>query len=551
MKDKKDRDGQVEEILRSLTLEQKIGQMICVGLTTTYVDDEFKQLLGQYPFGAVGLFTRNLNNAEQVRTLTEDIQNTVAPACNGLRALIAIDQEGGVVSQFPSGITQTPGNFAIAATGSEKYAFECSRITGLEMCEMGVNMNWAPVLDLNTNPLNEVIDVRSFGDNIELVSRLGAAAIRGLHTGGVGATAKHFPGHGGATVTRDPETGLYINANDEANLFANELIPFERAVGENVDAIMFGLIAVPALEKGKIIPASVSRTMVSSILRKRFGYNGVIMVDDLDHPSLISKYTLKKVAQMTVSAGTDIMIICHSRAHQIIVFNSLLNAVKKGKIKPERVDESVRRIIGMKLDIAEYRENREAISEMEKSRLIRQACRDSIMVLRDPKKLIPVGGEKYESVLVFLPELVSLTSADRSEAIRCHLGEMLSMEFRNVRVVNVPLAATQRQTEEYAALCESFGLIVAATENVYNFPGYLKMLREVSRRKPVIIVSLRHPYEVNCLPEEATVLLAFSQIDSSMEAAVNVITGRSLPQGTLPVRRLEPPHGPGAAQSVR
>lgn len=521
-----------EKILSKLSLEQKIGQMICIGLNTTTIDPEFRELIAKYPFGSVGLFNRNIVSPQQVKLLTEEIQSLISPVCNGLNAMIALDQEGGVVSQFTSGITHTPGNMAIGATSSIEYSYNTNHIIGLEICDMGITMNWAPVVDLNSNPQNEIIDVRSYGDNVETVSILGASAVHGLHCGGVGATAKHFPGHGNVFRL---DTNLLVNNNTKEHVLTNDLAPFKHLARSTVDAIMVAPIAIPSFENDRMIPATLSKTMITSILREEFAFDGVVMIDDLDHEAIISEHTLKKAVQKALAVGADMFILCHSMHNQTLAFNSLLNAAKKGTIKLERINQSVKRIIKMKLKAMQYKNDRISLDFMHKNSQIEKLCKDSIVLYSDSKKLIPIDTSKFYNVLVILPKLVSLAYADSSETLYCSLGEQLISEFDRVKVLTLPMSISAEQAESVIDAAANYDLVIIASENSNNFPAYLELIKELNHKKPLIIVSLRHPYEVSSLPQDATILVAFSHIDSSMEAIKNVITGRYSPKGLMPL----------------
>lgn len=523
----------IDEIIKELSIEQKIGQMIFAGLNTTYVDDEFLNLIKEYPFGSVGLFDRNIDSIEQVKTLTSQIRDAIMPVCNGIIPLIATDQEGGVASQFPSDASQIPGNIAIGATRSEELAYDTGHITGLELSKMGININWSPVLDVNTNPLNNVINVRSFGDDMEVVTNLGAAMAKGLRAGGVGATGKHFPGHGDTEI--DSHLGMPINTKGRQYLFENAIPPFKKIIDEGIDAIMVSHIAYPELENGKIIPATLSYEITTNILRNKLNFNGVIMTDDLQMHAITNEYTIKKAAYMSVAAGADMIIIGNSKPHQITVFNSLLNAVHKNKLSVSRIDESVRRILGLKLAVQQYAKTRVNLDIFETSQKIENICSKSIVLVRDPLNLIPVNKSIYQKVLVITPKLVSLSPTDISETLNCNLGEYLSAEFNKVKVLKVSLSLSDIQLAGIINESSNFDLVIIGTENANEFPNYLKLINKLSLLKPLITVSLRYPYEIRFFPENATVVAAFSVIDKSMEAVKNVIVGKAEPTGKLPI----------------
>jgi len=443
-----------------------------------------------------------------------------------------VDEEGGVVTQFSPGFTQMPGNLAIGAARSEAGAFDCGNIVGYELSELGITMNWAPVVDLN-NPLNRVIDVRSFGDEAETVSRLGIAMAKGLNAGGVGATAKHFPGLGN-TVLRSDNMYIYVNSNDREFMMEHDLVPFRELSRSGIDAIMTGPIAAPAFENGQIVPAAVSRHLLTDVLRRQFQYDGVIFAEDLECG--LGAYTIKKAAQLSVTAGADMIILCHSKTKPLLAYNGLLNAVRKGKIKEERINESVRRILRLKLNIENYRKNRKPLSPIEINRKLERLSSDTVMVLSDPKRLIPLDKSVYKKILVVLPKLASLSNADVSETIRCTLGEHLSSEFGSVKIMSVALNPSPAETDAVLQAAHAVDLVVVATENSNEFPEYLRLLHQIAECRPTVVVSLRNPYETLYFPENATVVLAYSPIGTSMEIVKDVLSGHQEARGSLPIR---------------
>ena len=239
-----------------------------VGFPSIFYDDHIEQLVREYKIGNVILFSRNVKDAKQTRDLCVDIQRNVLEH-TGIPAFIAIDQEGGMVTRIYKDATYLPGNMAVGATHDPTNARKVAEIAGKELRALGINMNFAPVLDVNNNPLNPVIGVRSYGEDPGKVADFGVSYIKGLQGGGVIATAKHFPGHGDTAV--DSHLDLPLVAHGRERLYKVELYPFKKAVENGVDAVMTAHILFPALE-GNRLPATLSYNILTNVLRKEFNF---------------------------------------------------------------------------------------------------------------------------------------------------------------------------------------------------------------------------------------------------------------------------------------
>lgn len=334
----------IERLLGGMELRDKLGQMLLGGFDGTKMTTEAMKLIAAYRTGGIIYFSRNVSSPEQLAALTRELQE--AASANGVPPLwISIDQEGGMVARITEGVTLMPGQMAIAAAGSAEEAYRAAYVSGSELRRIGINLNYAPVLDVNNNPLNPVIGVRSFGESPEAVAEFGAAAVRGYQDAGVAATAKHFPGHGDTDV--DSHLDLPTVPHDRTRMDKVELVPFKRAFAEGVDAVMSAHIYFPALEKEKL-PVTLSPSVLTGLLREELGFEGIITTDCMEMNAIAEHYGVAEASVLAVLAGADQILVSHRSDRQGAALAALEAAVHEGRIAEARIDDSVRRLLRMK-----------------------------------------------------------------------------------------------------------------------------------------------------------------------------------------------------------
>ncbi|WP_052092271.1 beta-N-acetylhexosaminidase [Paenibacillus sp. FSL H7-0357] len=336
----------LDMVVAEMSLSDKIGQMLMCGFEGTAVpDDGIRELVAKGGIGGVIYFARNVETPEQVARMTAELQRAAAEG--GKAPLwISIDQEGGMVARITEGVALMPGGMAIAAAGSVEDAYRAALISGRELSAMGINLNYAPVLDVNNNARNPVIGVRSFGESPEKVADYGAATIRGFQDAGVAATAKHFPGHGDTDV--DSHLDLPTVRHDRARMDSVELVPFRRAIAEGVDAMMSAHIYFPALEQEKL-PVTLSKAVLTGLLREELGFGGIIMTDCMEMNAIAEHYGTVEASVLAIEAGADIVLISHRADRQLAAIEAILHAVAEGRISETRIDDSVRRLLALKV----------------------------------------------------------------------------------------------------------------------------------------------------------------------------------------------------------
>ncbi len=323
-----------------MTLREKIGQLFMVGFVGTSVTPDLASFIKEYKPGGVILFSRNLECVEQIVDLTNDLQ-----ACSRhFPLLISIDQEGGRVSRLPKGFTIFPPCDLIGRSNSTELAYAAAATIAKELKAVGVNMNMAPVLDVNSNPDNPVIGDRAFGTTSDVVCELGLATAAGLQDNKVVACGKHFPGHGDTSV--DSHKELPVVEASRARLEAVEFPSFRRAAAQNIASMMTAHVLYRALDPE--LPATLSPAIITKLLRQELHYDGVVLTDDLEMLAIIDHYGIEDAAIRAVLAGCDVLLICKDRDREAAAFKAVEQAIEAGTISPERLDQSVARTARLK-----------------------------------------------------------------------------------------------------------------------------------------------------------------------------------------------------------
>ncbi|WP_340032832.1 beta-N-acetylhexosaminidase [Paenibacillus sp. FSL K6-1122] len=332
----------VQEQLSSLTLEEKIGQMILAGVQGTTLDDQAKQMITDQKVGGIIFYANNVSTLEGTAKFVKSIKE--ANQSNPVPIFMSVDQEGGKVSRMPETVESIPSSRKVGETKDSALAETMGELLARQVQLAGFNVDFAPVLDVNSNPKNPVIGDRSFGSSAELVSRMGIAEMKGLRNEGIIPVVKHFPGHGDTSV--DSHLDLPVVNKTEKQLAELEWIPFQAAVKEQVEAVMVAHILFPKLDPDH--PASLSDVIIGEHLRGKFNYDGVVITDDLSMGAIAKNYKLDQATLATVKAGSDILLVAHSYESAKTIFDTLISAVKSGKITESRIDESVYRILALK-----------------------------------------------------------------------------------------------------------------------------------------------------------------------------------------------------------
>lgn len=343
------------ELVSQLTLEQKVGQMMMIGVVGPSLDSLSRNAIRDYHFGNMALLGRNLESIDAARTLTVELQEIASEANNGIGMLIAADLEGGTVWRVPPGVPSFPSAAVLGAIGSPEIAEEAGGAVGNLALALGMNTDLAPVLDVNDNPENPVIGPRSYGDDPDSVGVIGEAFIRGLQCSGVVPVGKHFPGHG--SVSGDPHELLPVVSDSIEEIRAVELEPFRRAFASGLPAVMTAHVYYPALSGPVPMPATLSPEVITGILREDLRFGGVVLSDDFGMGAITEHFGIVDAAIRAVNAGVDIIVIAgpwnatqeELLDRQIAIHDGILRAVEDGRVSRTAVDAAVVRILSLKL----------------------------------------------------------------------------------------------------------------------------------------------------------------------------------------------------------
>ncbi|MFC5401295.1 beta-N-acetylhexosaminidase [Cohnella soli] len=517
--------------MNHLSLREKIGQLIVVGFAAPHMTDDAKRLIAEYKIGNVILFSHNVENKRQLRALCEELQQTISEH-TGYPALISIDQEGGRVTRLPDEATNVPGAMAIASTGKPDNAYEAGRITARELRALGINFNLAPVLDINNNPLNPVINVRSYGDTAETVERFGVPMMKGLMDGGVLTAVKHFPGHGDTAV--DSHLGLPVIEKTVEQLSELELKPFRAAIAAGAEGVMTSHILFPLIERDKV-PATMSRTIVTDLLKKQLGYEGLVVSDCLEMDAIRKHYGTANGAVGALRAGVHLVFVSHSAELAIEAVNRIEQAVVEGELTEAELDEALEKVLYYKkkygaiapaeLSVVGCDSHREAAEAM---------SRESICLLRGSLPIPTVrkgaGNTFFVGSHAYRTDQAS-SSVKKNVSFPAAMGEAFESSYAIVSI-----DPDDEEIERTLRQAEGFAHVVVGLYNGRENAGQLKLAnRLIANGHQVTAVALGKPYDLELLEGEAYGLAAFEYTPLAIGSLIRVLSGEIEPTGRLPL----------------
>ncbi|MUG44129.1 beta-N-acetylhexosaminidase [Paenibacillus woosongensis] len=335
-------EDSVRDMLEQLSTAEKIGQLVIVGVEGTAPDDTARQFIESYHVGGFIFYKNNISDTKQAVAFFNELKKMNAH--NRVPLLLSVDEEGGRVSRMPEQFQVLPAAHTIGASGSAELASGLGTIVGKELAGFGLNMDFAPVMDINSNPDNPVIGSRSFGNDAKTVSEMGVAMLQGIKQEGVIPVVKHFPGHGDTSV--DSHLGLPVVEHDMERLRKLELVPFAKAIEEGADVVMVAHLLMPKLDAEQ--PASFSKAVIHDVLREELGFEGVVVTDDMTMGAIVKHYDIGEAAVKFIQGGGNIVLVGHERERQLAVIDALTAAVKHGDIPAEVLDERVYTILKLK-----------------------------------------------------------------------------------------------------------------------------------------------------------------------------------------------------------
>lgn len=332
----------IQRQIEEMTLTEKIGQMVIVGVDGSSIDEYSKTMIHTYKVGGFILFKKNIEDTEQALTLINQLKSH--NNSSEFPLFVSVDEEGGRVTRMPDEFLPIPSNEEIGKIVDERLSRKIGSAIAREIKMFGFNLNFAPVLDINSNPHNPVIGDRAFGTSPEIVSKLGIATMKGMQSEKVIPVAKHFPGHGDTWT--DSHEVLPVLNHTLQRFMSFEMVPFREAIKQGMDVVMVAHILLPKVDAKD--PASLSKPIITDLLRNKLQFGGVIITDDLTMGAITQTYDIGKAAVLSIQAGSDIILVCHDYDKQVEVLQSLKQAVSDGTIPIQTIDDSVYRILALK-----------------------------------------------------------------------------------------------------------------------------------------------------------------------------------------------------------
>lgn len=521
---------------KSLSIEAAIGQKLLLAFDgKDHPSPEILDAIRRYRPAGITLFrSLNVDYPAQVRQLTAALQNA-ARAAGVPSLLIAADQEGGQLMAVGSGTTQLPGNMALGATASPELARRAGHVLGRELAAMGINVNYAPVCDVNVNPENPVVGTRSFGEDPRLVAQLSAAMIAGMQAAGVAATAKHFPGHGDTAT--DSHYGTPRIAHAEGRLRRVELPPFEAAIQAGVRLVMSAHIALPALHGGLDLPATLSPMLLKEILRNELGFHGVIVSDAMDMHAIQQGPGLAIDAIAAVRAGVDLLLLGSHADDQQRVFAGLLQAARRGLVSAAEVRLSAGRVLELKRWLAKQEQPPlDVVACPEHRALAGEIATKSLTLVRDTAGVLPLHLHQDVELAVVLPQPQDLTPADTSSYVTPSLAAALRHYHPRVSEFIIPLDPGDEQICSLSEKMRDIEFVVFGTINAPDHPGQVALAKAFLESKtPTVMVALRLPYDLRAYPQAPTYICVYSILEPSMKALAAALWGQIPFLGKSPV----------------
>jgi beta-N-acetylhexosaminidase len=521
-----------------MTLEEQIGQLFVVGFASTTPSPEIIDLIQRYHVGGVIFFARNVSDTQQVLDLTRSLQEAARSAGQPYPLLITIDQENGMVQRLGKGSTSFPGNMALGAVGSEQIAYDVALACGRELKALGVNMNFAPVADVNNNPANPVIGVRSFGEDAQQVARLVAAEVKGYQDAGVIATLKHFPGHGDTSV--DSHLALPTITSTLEHMEQIELVPFKSGIAAGAGSIMTAHVYFPALVQ-ETLPATIAPAVLRGLLREQLGFSGAIVTDCLEMNAISDTVGTERGAVLSLLAGSDLVLISHHHDLQRGGIEAVRAAVQSGELSEDVIRQAAERVLSLKARFLSWDDQPGAsvpswVGGEEHQQLRDQAYELSTTLVRNDENLLPLRLQPGQRVLTLSPQLGILSRVARGAFPQQFFFESIQQRHEHVSSITLSPQPTEAEYQEILQAAREADIVIAVTVNAHLDQTQAELIqRLVQTEKRIIGIAAGNPYDLLAFPQLRTYLVTYEYTKPALTAAVRVLFGEIPSQGHLPV----------------
>ncbi|MGD6776839.1 glycoside hydrolase family 3 protein [Sutcliffiella horikoshii] len=523
--------------IHEMTLREKVGQLFVAGFHGTAPSEEIVKLIKDYQISGVIYFARNVEDPKQVHALSKELQKAAKDA-GAAPLFISIDQEGGMVARITDGVTLSPGNMALGAGRSEELVYELGEVVGKELRLLGINMNYAPCIDVNNNPLNPVIGVRSYGESEEFVAKMGVQAVKGLQDANVSAVVKHFPGHGDTSV--DSHLDLPVVPHDIKRLKELELVPFYEAFKHGVDAVMVAHVAFPSIDPEKV-PSTLSRKVVTELLRGEMGYEGVVVTDCMEMNAIIDYFGIEEAAILAIEAGIDQVLISHTFERQTRAIEAVIKAVELGRISLEHIDAAVERVLTLKEarnlqeGLLDWDDCESEIGTASNVELAQKASEASITLVRESVGLLPLASK--DKILLISVDPYVTSGADDTLYPEVTIGSFLEGKLPKLTEVISSVTPEEEDIEKLLLLASVVDKIMVATYQAVQHDSQADLVRRLVKKygDKVGVIALRSPYDVDKFPEVSTYILTYESRKLALKSVSKFLLGEIEAKGKLPI----------------
>ncbi len=516
----------IKSKLQQMTLREKIAQMVISSIIPENMDEgsaefkKYKSLCEQTKVGGFIFFKGSSGDYVRISNRLQSYSETPL--------LISADFERGTKMRVTDGAL-FPNNMAIGAANNPELCYKMGLEVANQTRLLGVHQNYAPVCDVNNNPKNPIINVRSFGEDPELVSRMSAAMIKGLQEGKVIATAKHFPGHGDTEVDSHSDLPILNFSMDRLNSI--ELVPFKNAIENKVMSVMIAHLSFPELESDSHVPASLSPNIVQGLLIDKMGFGGLVVTDALNMKGITKYFNTSQVAVMCVDAGIDLILM---PLDEIKTIDAIESAVSSGRISEERINRSVEKILKAKEWLGLFNNKSVEPSALQNTNYVtseeiaQQIADESITLVKDDNNIVPLNSEKKTALLI-------VSEGGESDNVS-YLNSIAPAHLKNydyLSSASFDLSSTSYYDNiivaVYAKVKFGTGKISISSENA----ALISKISELN--KNTVVLSLGSPYLLKEFPSVSSYICAYGDSDVSITAALKCITGKTKFKGKLPV----------------
>ncbi|SHG47087.1 beta-N-acetylhexosaminidase [Ornithinibacillus halophilus] len=522
-------------------LDKKVGKLLVVGFSGKTVPDHIRELIHNYHIGGIILFGRNIGTPEEILTLTTDLQSEAKKAGYEYPLMICVDQENGVVRRLGEGATIFPGAMTLGATDNPENAYKIGVATGKELLALGINWNLAPVLDVNNNPDNPVIGVRSFGESPEKVAEFGKEMMRGMQDAGVITTLKHFPGHGDTNV--DSHLDLPVISHTKERLDNIELLPFKKNIEAGADTVMSAHVYFPSIESQSGIPATLSSKVITGLLREELGFNGVVTTDCMEMNAIANGVGTEQGGVEAVKAGVDFVMISHTPEKQKGTHKAIVEAVHSGHIPEAMIEQANQRIDTLKqkyfdwntIPLTDELTVPDTVGSYEHKELAYQVYKQSVTIVKNDG-LLPISLTEQQRILVLCPDNGTTMQVEDKRYANLSLDEAVKEYHKKIDVRFIDNKITNGEINEILGQIKDYDFVIIGTVTLTKDNKQISLIERIGELEvPYAVIAMRSPYDFSFIPNVPVYINTYEFTYPALRAAVGAIFGKERVTGKSPV----------------